>query len=170
MAGTIAWIETLNETRYLGVTGWTLPLASDFVSLWTQLTNAYSPNPSGDGVLCSTLNPTLYPGCGYYDANVGPFLFVEPSFWTGDYVGAGKAAWVNVAASIPKGAADASALKGSGSADTIVPGYLGQNQQSAPHTSSENYSEAVAVIRCNIFNVPVSGKPKNYGSCGGRQH
>jgi len=166
LEGTVAWINSLNSTHYLGTDQWSLPLVADAASLWNQLTATYPPNPASGGAPCSFLKTIGFSGCGYYDDNVGPFTYVLPTGWTADRVGRGKACYYNISQSTPNGdLADCHNLDEGLEATAIVPGYTGTNQASAPGTNIEFFSNPNAVVRCNIFGVKVPNEPAGYGSC-----
>jgi hypothetical protein len=169
VSGTQAWIVSLNRSHYLGVTNWTLPLLSEGQSLWSQLTTNYPPNSPPNQPPCSTLISEGFSGCGYYGANVGPFIYLAPSAWTADTrnlkgYAPGNACWWSFGFGTPRGKVS-SCLTYGWETTAITPGYQGQNQESSPGDDIENFGYAVAVVRCNVFNVPVPGQPANYGAC-----
>ena len=158
------------------MTGWSLPKLSDGQSLWTQLTTLYSPNSTGyglpTGTPCTTLIPEGYLGCGYYDNNVGPFLYVVPTSFTSDtFVGPGNVCFWSLSTSPPKGTLVSCKNGGpNGSTDylpsKIIPGYTGYGQDSGTIGNNvEAYSNPQPVIHCNVFNVQVPGQPWGYGAC-----
>ena len=210
--GAQAWIDSLNENQYLGVTGWTMAYFNDAQSIWTLLTtdpngpskpgktlyglpNQTAPNLIGNvnapaspnlinltpSEVAGAETPCIYltgfiPGCGYYDYNVGPFAYLTATSWsadrinplTGAKVPEGYAAWWNWSSSPPGGQLTSAFANGTGGLSNIMitPGDMGENQASSPGgNNNEQFSSPLAVIRCNVFNAPVPGKPANYGRC-----
>ncbi len=166
MSGVVAWINNINANHYLGVTNWSLPKLADAQSLWNQLFEIKTlPNQTQNGIPCNVLIGYGILGCGYYDSNVGPFTYIVPTSWTSDTTGGpGQASWYNFGTSNP-GAQLTSALNAGYEPTSITPGYTGVNQQNGPGSNIESFSNPQAVVRCNVFNVPVPGKPRDYGRC-----
>lgn len=163
----MAWIDSVNRNHYLGVSIWSLPRIADAQSLWNEVTASLFPNSTAGGVPCSTLISFGCTGCGYYDDDVGAFAYIVPTSWTSDVVGKAQGCWWNFATSEPRGSLTSCMVAGTAGPEStaIVPGYTGINQESAPGTNIENFSNPQAVVRCNVFRVKVPGRRDDCGRC-----